>query len=226
MQAKNAQCGGHLLRLRKAGHAGNEAIEIGRPVTPMNQVYAEIGEIVPHLRRYASALCRDPVAADDLVQESIARALKKSHLFKSGTNLRAWVFTIMHNLNISDIRRRKLMGSPIDPDIAAATLSVPPMQELSLEVNALIRAMKGIPDKQRVAVLMVGVDGVSYERASGHLKVPVGTVKSRVSRGRDALRLAMEGREIRRFRSAVPKSAAALERKGAPAFGTGARTWS
>jgi RNA polymerase sigma-70 factor (ECF subfamily) len=182
----------------------------------MNQVYAEIGEIVPQLRRYASALCRDPVAAKDLVQESIARALKKSHLFNSGTNLRAWVFTIMHNLNISDVRRRKFMGSPIDSDIAAATLSVPPMQELSLEVNALIKAMKGIPEKQRVAVLMVGVDGVSYERASEHLKIPVGTVKSRVSRGRDALRLAMEGKESRRFRPAVPKSAEALERRRSP----------
>jgi RNA polymerase sigma-70 factor (ECF subfamily) len=100
------------------------------------------------------------------------------------------------------------------------------MQELSLEVNALIKAMKGIPEKQRVAVLMVGVDGVSYERASEHLKVPVGTIKSRVSRGRDALRLAMEGKENRRFRPAVAKSAEALDGEGAPAFGTGARTWS
>ena len=161
----------------------------------MNQVYAEIEEFVPQLRRYALTLCRNPTAADDLVQESIARALTKSHLFNSGTNLRAWVFTIMHNLNISNMRRQKYIGSPIDPDIAAATLSVQPTQELSVMVKALIKAMKGIPDTQRAAVMMVGVEGMSYERASEHLNVPIGTIKSRVSRGRDALRIALHGRE-------------------------------
>jgi hypothetical protein len=90
------------------------------------------------------------------------------------------------------------------------------MAELDGIAPQNVEIAKGIPDKQRVAVLMVGVDGVSYERASEHLKVPVGTIKSRVSRGRDALRLAMEGKESRRFRPAVPKSAEALERRRSP----------
>ena len=90
----------------------------------MNQVYAEIEGFVPHLRRYALTLCRNLADADDLVQESMARALKKSHLFQGGSNLRAWLFTIMHNVHVSAMRRRKYIGSPIDPDIAAAILSV------------------------------------------------------------------------------------------------------
>jgi RNA polymerase sigma-70 factor, ECF subfamily len=159
----------------------------------MNQVYEEIVGIIPQLRRYAMMLCRNPTAADDLVQESIARALTKSRLFTSGTNLRAWVFTIMHNVFVSSCRRGKLIELPMDPEIAAARLSVRPTQDLTLEVHSLIRAMKGIPETQRDAVLMAGYDGMTYEDISAHLNIPIGTIKSRVSRGRNALRLAMHG---------------------------------
>ena len=159
----------------------------------MNLVYEEIVGLVPQLHRYASRLCRDRSAADDLLQESIARALAKSRLFKPGTNLRAWVFTIMHNVFVSWCRHQKSVAFPMDPEIAAARLSVPPTQELTLEVNALIRAMKGIPDTQRDAVLMAGYDGMTYENIAEHLNIPIGTIKSRVSRGRTALRVAMHG---------------------------------
>jgi RNA polymerase sigma-70 factor (ECF subfamily) len=161
----------------------------------MNQVYAEIEDYVPQLRRYALALSHNPVAADDLVQESVARALTKSDLFNAGTNLRAWLFTIMHNVHISNARRQKHIGMPVDPDIAAATLATQPSQESPLVIKALNRAMQVIPDSQRVAVIMAGVEGMSYEEISEHLNVPVGTIKSRVSRGRDALRKALHGRE-------------------------------
>jgi RNA polymerase sigma-70 factor (ECF subfamily) len=161
----------------------------------MNQVYAEIEEYLPHLRRYAMALAHNPVAADDLVQESVTRALTKARLFKEGTNLRAWLFTIMHNVHISNARRSKHIGAPIDPDIAAATLSTGPGQEEPLLLKALEKAMQVIPDTQRVAVILAGVEGMSYEEISEHLNVPVGTIKSRVSRGREALRKALNGRE-------------------------------
>lgn len=161
----------------------------------MNQVYAEIEDYVPQLRRYALALSHNPVAADDLVQESVARALTKSDLFNAGTNLRAWLFTIMHNVHISNARRQKHIGMPVDPDIAAATLATQPAQESPLVIKALNRAMQVIPDSQRVAVIMAGVEGMSYEEISEHLNVPVGTIKSRVSRGREALRKALHGRE-------------------------------
>ena len=166
----------------------------------MNQVYSEIEEFIPQLRRYALALSRNPVAADDLVQESVTRALTKSHLFKQGTNLRAWLFTIMHNVNISNARRNKHMGAPIDPDIAAATLSTAPNQEEPLKLKALEKAMQIIPDTQRVAVILAGVEGLSYEEISEQLNVPVGTIKSRVSRGRVALKAALHGREMSRGR--------------------------
>jgi len=161
----------------------------------MNQVYAEIEEYIPQLRRYAMALSHNPVAADDLVQESVTRALTKSRLFKEGTNLRAWLFTIMHNVHISNARRYKHIGAPIDPDIAAATLSTQPSQEEPLFLKALEKAMQIIPDTQRIAVVMAGIEGMSYEEISEQLNVPVGTIKSRVSRGRDALRKALHGRE-------------------------------
>ncbi len=161
----------------------------------MNQVYAEIEDFIPQLRRYALALSHNPVAADDLIQESVARALMKSDLFNAGTNLRAWLFTIMHNIHISNTRRQKHIGMPIDPDIAAATLSTQPSQEAPLVMKALNKAMQVIPDTQRVAVIMAGVEGMSYEEISQHLDVPIGTIKSRVSRGRDALRKALHGRE-------------------------------
>jgi RNA polymerase sigma-70 factor (ECF subfamily) len=161
----------------------------------MNQVYAEIEDFIPQLRRYALALSHNPVAADDLIQESVARALMKSDLFNTGTNLRAWLFTIMHNIHISNARRQKHIGMPIDPDIAAATLSTQPSQEAPLVMKALNKAMQVIPDTQRVAVIMAGVEGMSYEEISQHLDVPIGTIKSRVSRGRDALRKALHGRE-------------------------------
>ena len=159
----------------------------------MNQVYTEIEGFVPQLRRYAIRLCRNLADADDLVQESMARALKNSHMFEGGSNLRAWLFTIMHNVHMSAMRRRKYVGSPIDPDSAAAMLSVRPQQELALEIMSLIKAMKGIPDAQREAMILVGVEEMSYEQTSERLKVPIGTIKSRVSRGRDALRTALHG---------------------------------
>jgi RNA polymerase sigma-70 factor (ECF subfamily) len=187
----------------------------------MNQVYAEIEEYLPQLRRYAMALSHNPVAADDLVQESVTRALTKSRLFKDGTNLRAWLFTIMHNVHISNARRNKHIGAPIDPDIAAATLSTQPSQEEPLFLKALEKAMQVIPDTQRVAVILAGVEGMSYEEISEHLNVPVGTIKSRVSRGRDALRKALHGREKswhnREQRDLRARAAASRQRADSPA---------
>jgi len=162
----------------------------------MNQVYNQIEQYIPQLRRYAMALSHNPVTADDLVQESVTRALTKSALFKNGTNLRAWLFTIMHNVHISNMRKNRHIGAPIDPDIAAATLSSQPEQEGPLVMRALEHALQIIPDRQRVAVIMAGVEGMSYDEISEMLNVPVGTVKSRVSRGRDALRKALNGREM------------------------------
>jgi RNA polymerase sigma-70 factor (ECF subfamily) len=161
----------------------------------MNQVYAEIVEFLPELRRYALTLSQNPTVADDLIQDCVSRALVKCHLFNAGSNLRAWLFTIMHNVHISDVRRRKHIELPIDPDFAAASLWTKPTQEEALLMKALFEGMRNIPEAQRTVVLMVGVEGLSYEAIAERLKLPVGTVKSRVSRGRDALRKVLHGRD-------------------------------
>jgi RNA polymerase sigma-70 factor (ECF subfamily) len=161
----------------------------------MNQVYAEIVEVLPDLRRYALTLNRNPTAADDLIQDCVLRALVKCHLFNAGSNLRAWLFTIMHNVHISSVRRGKHIELPIDPDLAAARLWTKPAQEEALLMKALFKAMQDIPEAQRNVVLMVGVEGLSYEAIAERLQVRVGTVKSRASRGRDALRKALHGKD-------------------------------
>lgn len=161
----------------------------------MNEVYREIEQHIPHLRRYARAIAHNPVAADDLVQESLLRALTKSHLYRPGTNLRAWLFTILHNQHVSDIRRSSRTGIPVDPDDAAPALAAPPNQETELMVRAVERAFRQLPDDQRILIESVALDGKSYEELARSHGLPLGTIKSRISRGRGHLRDALEARD-------------------------------
>lgn len=116
----------------------------------MNEVAQEIENYVPALQRYALALCRNATAADDLVQECIVRGLTKAHLYKTGTNLRAWLFTIMHNLHISDLRRNGKWKQPADPEAALDSLSVSASQTSTVMLRAVSKAMMALPDLQRV----------------------------------------------------------------------------
>lgn len=159
----------------------------------MNEVYHEILQHIPHLRRYARAIAHNPVAADDLVQESLLRALAKSHLYKPGTNLRAWLSTILHNQHVSDMRRNGRAGTPVDPDHAASALVTRPNQETGLVMHAVNRAMQILPDEQRILIELVALDGKSYEEVAKSHGLALGTVKSRISRGRSQLRKAVDG---------------------------------
>lgn len=159
----------------------------------MNEVYNEIEQYIPHLRRYARAIAHNPVAADDLVQDSLLRALAKSHLYKPGTNLRAWLFTILHNQHISGIRRNARTGIPVDPDDAASALVTRPAQETGLVMNAVNRAMQMLPDEQRILIELVALDGKSYEEVAKSHGLALGTVKSRISRGRSQMLKTVEG---------------------------------
>ncbi len=156
-----------------------------------------IVEHLPRLRRYARALLRDPAAADDLVQSCIERALSKQHLFKSGTNMRAWLFTIMHNVHVNLARKRMQTANTMSLDQAgdrAGELPVtPPSQEDALRVRDLARALEQLPDEQRQVVLLVGLEGMSYKETADVLASPVGTVMSRLARGREKLRALLEG---------------------------------
>ncbi|WP_420564765.1 sigma-70 family RNA polymerase sigma factor [Thalassobaculum sp.] len=154
----------------------------------MDQVYQHVEQHIRDLRRYAQALTHNPVAADDLVQESLSRALAKSYQFRPDSNLRAWLFTILHNQFISSKRHETRVGAPVDPEKAEATLSSRPNQERRLIVKALDLALHTLPMRQKQAIELVVLDGYSYEDAADVVDVPIGTIKSRIARGRDTMR--------------------------------------
>ena len=164
---------------------------------------AEFGSLleheIPRLRRYARALTRDATRADDLVQSCLLRALSKSHLWQPGTDLRAWLFTILHNQHVNDVRRAVREGINIPVEDVAPVLTVPSTQGAALQLRDLDRAMTRLPEEQRQVLLLVGLEGMRYEEVAAVLDVPVGTVRSRLSRGRDTLRhlLDLKGRADR-----------------------------
>lgn len=155
---------------------------------------------LPRLRRYAIALLRDRVAADDLVQDVVLRALDRLHLWRDGTNMRTWLFTIMHNLHAND--RRRLSRTADDQPLEGAALSrgTPPEQESAVELSQLADAIAVLPAPQRQVLLLVGLEGFSYAEAAETLNVPVGTVMSRLSRTREDLRRTLDGENVSPFR--------------------------
>jgi RNA polymerase sigma-70 factor, ECF subfamily len=158
---------------------------------------------IPRLRRYALALTRHPDRADDLVQDTIVRALAKEQLWEAGTDLRAWLFTILHNLRVNDVRRGVREGTTIDiqnvPNAIVATTD-PSASQTLFELD---RAMGQLAEEQRQVILLIGLEGMPYEAAAAVIGVPVGTVRSRLSRARDALCAAMGMADERRMARAA-----------------------
>jgi RNA polymerase sigma-70 factor, ECF subfamily len=146
---------------------------------------------IPRLRRYARALTRDVVAADDLVQDCLVRGLAKLHLWKDGTDLRAWLFTILHNQYVNQVRRAVREGAAISVSDSEPSLTRAAGQARRLELRDLDRALARLPEEQRTVILLVGLEGMRYETVAEVVGVPVGTVRSRLSRGREALRRLM-----------------------------------
>ena len=141
---------------------------------------------IPRLRRYARALTGDRSAADDLVQDTLERALSRFHLWRRGSDLRAWLFTIMHNVYVNQVRARmRQQQEALDEAAAeAAQASEPDWAEIRAMDDALAR----LPEEQRAVVLLVGLEQFTYGEAARILSIPVGTVMSRLSRGRERLR--------------------------------------
>ncbi len=151
--------------------------------------FERIVPYVPNLRRYARALVGDRDAADDLVQDTLERAVRKFHLWRPG-DLRAWLFSIMHNVFVNQLKSRKLAPSvEIDEETLAAY--VPGVDRL--DVMDLERALGKLAPEQREVVLLVALEDMTYADVSRALGIPIGTVMSRLSRGRERLRRAMEG---------------------------------
>jgi RNA polymerase sigma-70 factor (ECF subfamily) len=151
-----------------------------------------IEEQIPRLRRYARALSRNGERGDDLVQDTLVRALAKEHLWQPDTDLRAWLFTIMHNQNVNVIRRdfreRGAVNLADWSNKLAATTTDPVTRR---QVRELERALDQLSDEQRQVILLIGLEGMNYAEAAEILNIPVGTVRSRLSRARDALRQKM-----------------------------------
>ena len=125
---------------------------------------------IPRLRRYARALTRDATRADDLVQSCLVRALAKSHLWQPGTDLRAWLFTILHNQHVNDVRRAVREGINVPVEDVAPVLTVPSTQGASLQLRDLDRAMARLPEEQRQVLLLVGLEGMRYEEVRGRAR--------------------------------------------------------
>jgi RNA polymerase sigma-70 factor, ECF subfamily len=161
----------------------------------VSEFHRLIEQQIPRLRRYARALTRNRERADDLVQDTLSRALVKEQFWQPGTDLRAWLFTIMHNQNVNNVRLAVRESRMVDMGQMSATLSATTDPTASRQMFELERALAQLPLEQRQVILLVGLEGMSYEDAAGILSVPVGTVRSRLSRGRDILRklLDMEG---------------------------------
>jgi RNA polymerase sigma-70 factor (ECF subfamily) len=177
--------------------------------------HRDIEAEIPRLRRYARALTHDANTADDLVQDCLARALGKLHLWQEGTDLRAWLFTILHNQYVNHIRRAVREGAAVGLNENEPLLSRGPQQGRRLELRDLERAIAKLPEEQRSVILLVGLEGMRYEEVAAVLDVPVGTVRSRLSRGREALRRltgALSSEEARRA-TGGSRSAAALARR-------------
>ena len=181
--------------------AGYEMVLTAAPGEPVNLdeepdtaqavLHRDIEFVLPKLRRYARSLTRDAVDADDLVQECLARALGKLHLWTVGTDLRAWLFRILHNEYVSQIRRAARQGIAVDWCEYESTLTCAPVQIEQLEIRDLVRALTSLPKEQRTAVLMIGLAKGDYYEVASMYKVPVGTIRSRLSRGRKTLRALM-----------------------------------
>ena len=147
---------------------------------------------LPRLRRYARALAGQRDDADDLVQDTLERAWSRLHLWRGVVDMRAWLFSIMHNLHVESARRRHVDTVPLDESDAARTAEVAPRDRLAL--RDLQSALDALPVEQKEVLLLVGLEDMSYADAAHTLGVPIGTVLSRLSRGRERLRALMEGR--------------------------------
>jgi RNA polymerase sigma-70 factor (ECF subfamily) len=152
----------------------------------------ELLEAIPFLRAFARTLCHDAEQAEDLAQEALMKAWQCREQFQPGTNLRAWLATILRNRFYSLGRRRKWQAD-YDQEIMERTLVAPDDPEANVELEDVRRALSMLPDFQREALILVGAGGMSYEEVAQIAGCPLGTVKSRVRRARDELQSILFG---------------------------------
>jgi RNA polymerase sigma-70 factor (ECF subfamily) len=161
---------------------------------PDGQFKADLLDLIPFLRAFARSLCGNQETADDLAQETLVKAWQARSTFAPGTNLKAWLFTILRNQFYSD-RRRAWRQAPWDQDAAERIPGSNNEQAWAAELSDTARALSCLSDEQREALILVGAGGFSYEDAAAICKCAVGTVKSRVARARKSLLAILDGEE-------------------------------
>ena len=158
-------------------------------------------EHIPRLRRYARALLRgDTLAADDLVQDCLERALSRLHRWRQGSDLRAWLFTIMHNLYVNQVRRASNGPQFVDLPEGGAGAVDPGSVEHGLALRTLQDAVAALAPDQREILLLVSLEGLRYQEVADILGIPEGTVMSRLSRARKRLRASLAQDKVQSLR--------------------------
>jgi RNA polymerase sigma-70 factor (ECF subfamily) len=153
---------------------------------PSPSLRGELTKAIPNLRAFAMSLCGDPTRADDLVQEALLKAWSHHASFQEGTNLKAWLFTILRNVYFSEHRKRRREVEDADGHLSAQ-LAVRPEQPGHMEFEDFRVALQTLPTDQREALILIGAEGFSYEEAAVISGCAVGTIKSRVNRARNRL---------------------------------------
>lgn len=157
----------------------------------MDEIAALLEPEIPRLRRYAYALTRNSEAADDLVQDTLERAISRWHLWRREGSLRPWLFTIERNLFLGGIRKTRRRGEHIGTEALEHIPAADSAQEASAGAHDVLAALDSLPEEQRSVLLLVAVEDLSYEEAAHALGVPLGTIMSRLSRAREKMRAHM-----------------------------------
>lgn len=146
-----------------------------------------IAREIPRLRRYALALTKDPAAADDLVQDTLERAIRKRNQWRRRGSIRGWLYRILYHVFLNQGTRRQRRAREVGLD-AAPDIVEPSTPEENLACRDIAEAMQDLPVEQRAAIALTAVEGLAYDEAAAVLEIPVGTLRSRLSRGRERLR--------------------------------------
>ena len=170
----------------------------------------ELAAVIPHLRAFGRSLSGNRDVADDLVQETLLKAWAARTRFQAGTNMRAWTFIILRNHYLSQMRRSRFRGD-WDDLAADRLLAAPAGQDKHVELSDMQRALLQLPQPQREALILVGAGGFAYEEAAEICGVAVGTIKSRVARGRAALEQILENGDLPSRRSQESSEGAVLD---------------
>lgn len=153
----------------------------------MPKFRSELIELLPRLRRFAMALANSNADADDLVQSAIERALKHQRSWKEGTRLDSWMYKIVQNLWIDEIRSRRRRADPLEAAAEVVGEDGRDVTSVRIDLAAAKRAMAKLPEEQRLVLTLVVLDGMSYQDAAETLDVPIGTIMSRLARARSAI---------------------------------------